>query len=66
LLYGGVSTIFNTVLAENLRGNEFISHLPMSSAVLAAGASLACALAASSVAAYRATRIDPADSLREI
>ncbi len=66
LSYALVSAVFNSVLAENLQSNEFVSHLPVADGLLAAGLTILFALGSSSVGGYRAARIDPAESLRDI
>lgn len=66
LAYGGVSWLFNRALADNLADNEFVCRLPPLYAALAVGATGLLVLFASFMGAYRASRIDPAESLRDI
>lgn len=65
LAYAQVAALFNHVFSTYLQRDELVCSLrPMHGAV-AAGLSLLCALAAAIVGGYRATHIDPAESLRE-
>lgn len=65
VLYGLVSTVFNTVLASNLGREEFVSRLFVGDAVVAMLLTIVFALGASAVGGYRVAQIDPAESLRE-
>ncbi len=65
LLYVVVSSIFNTVLAENLGRDEFVCRLFVGDGIVAGILTILFALGASAVGGYRAVKIDPAESLRE-
>jgi putative ABC transport system permease protein len=62
----GVATAVNATLATNLNREEFVCLLRAADLAVAAGATLVLALIASSLGGYRAARIDPAESLREV
>jgi putative ABC transport system permease protein len=64
-LYAGVSTLFNRAFATELRRDEFVCRLLPGDAAAAVALTLVFALSASAVGGYRATRIDPAESLRD-
>jgi putative ABC transport system permease protein len=64
--YGGVAAIFNWTFATYLGREELVCALRLRHIAIAAGLTLACALGASIFGGYRATRIDPAESLREL
>ena len=65
-LYLVVSALFNTALASNLGREEFVCRLFVGDGIGAALLTLASALGASAVGAYRAAKIDPAEHLREL
>lgn len=65
-LYVVVSTLFNSALAANLGRDEFVCRLFPGDGFASAIMTVGFALGASAVGAYRATRIDPADSLRDL
>lgn len=58
--------IFNQQLGENLADSQFVCRLYPSDVLTAAGITLAIALTASLVGGYRASKVDPAECLREI
>lgn len=62
----GVAYAVNSTLATNLNREEFVCLLRTADLAVAAGATLVLALIASTLGGYRAARIDPAESLREI
>ena len=64
--YWGVSVLFNQALSSNLAANEFVCRLPPLYALAAVAATAVLVLAASAIGGYRASRIDPAESLRDI
>lgn len=66
LLYTVVSQLFNATLAANLARDEFVCRLYAGHGLLASVLTLGFALAASAFGAYRAAKIDPAESLREL
>lgn len=66
LLALAVATLINTTLAAGLGSNDMICLLRASDLLAAAAATLVLALLASSIGGTRATRIDPAESLREV
>lgn len=63
--YGGVSAIFNRALAANLMRDEFVCRLMPADMAVAALGTLCLALVASAIGGFRASRIDPTESLRE-
>lgn len=65
LIYAVVSIAFNRAFATYLGREEFVCALQPRHAAIAAALTLVFALTASVVGGYRATRIDPAESLRE-
>ena len=65
-LYLVVSALFNTALASNLGREEFVCRLFVGDGIGAALLTLASALGASAVGAYRAAKSDPAEHLREL
>lgn len=65
LLYLGVASLFNAVLAAGLERGEFVCRLPPGDGLIAALLTLLFALGASIGGGYRAAKIDPAESLRE-
>ncbi|HLO76551.1 MAG TPA: FtsX-like permease family protein [Magnetospirillum sp.] len=62
----GVAYAVNHALAANLNREEFVCLLRTADLAVAAGATLVLALIASTLGGYRAARIDPAESLREV
>jgi len=64
--YVVVAAIFNRAFATQLGRDEFVCALQPRHAVYAVWLTLLFALIASIVGGYRATRIDPAESLREV
>ncbi|CCG42794.1 ABC transporter permease [Magnetospirillum molischianum] len=66
MAYWGVSLLFNHALSSNLADNEFVCRLPQLYAVIAVVATAVLVLAASTIGAYRASLIDPAESLRDL
>lgn len=66
MLAHGVAYAANTALAANLNREEFVCLLRPLDLAVASGATLILALLASSLGGYRAARIDPAESLREV
>lgn len=62
----GVAFAVNISLASNLNREEFVCLLRPADLLAAAAATLILALIASVLGGYRAARIDPAESLREI
>ena len=65
LIYAAVAVAFNRAFATYLGREEFVCALQPRHAAYAAALTLVFALTASVVGGYRATRIDPAESLRE-
>ena len=65
-LYLIVATLFNRVFAAELAEREFVCRLFAGDALLAALLTLVLAIAAAVIGGYRATRIDPAERLREL
>lgn len=65
-LAGGVAWIVNTMLANTLSQEEFACLLLPGDIAVALAVTVVLALLASSLGGYRAARIDPAESLREI
>jgi putative ABC transport system permease protein len=61
-----VAFAVNTTLAANLNREEFVCLLRPADLAWATGATVLLALIASSLGGYRAARIDPAESLREV
>jgi len=59
------SATFNRVLGANMAGHGFVCHIGAGELLVAAGATLAVALLAATAAGLRASRIDPAQSLRD-
>jgi putative ABC transport system permease protein len=66
LAYLAVAAVFNRAFATQLARDELVCALQPRHAVYAVGLTLLFALIASIVGGYRAVRIDPADSLREV
>lgn len=66
MIYLTVSTAFNAAFAAELNRDEFVCRLRLGDGLIAAALTFAAAFAASAVGGYRAARIDPADSLREV
>ncbi|MBR9971140.1 ABC transporter permease [Magnetospirillum sulfuroxidans] len=62
----GVAYVVNVSLAANLNREEFVCLLRAADLAIASGATLTLALIASTLGGYRAARIDPAESLRDI
>lgn len=62
----GVAHVVNVSLATNLNREEFVCLLRVTDLMVATGATLILALIASTLGGYRAARIDPAESLRDI
>jgi putative ABC transport system permease protein len=58
--------VFNHQLGVNLAESEFVCRLYWRDAITAAGITLAVALVAALVGGYRASKVDPAECLREI
>lgn len=58
--------VFNHQLGANLSQSQFVCRLYWSDALTAAVLTLAVALAASLIGGYRASKVDPAECLREI
>ena len=56
---------FNRVLGANLAAHGYVCHIGTSELFTAAGATLAIALLAATAAGLRASRVDPAQSLRQ-
>lgn len=68
LAYGGYlagAAAFNQVLGKNMANQGFVCRLGSEHLLYAAGLTLAVALLAASAAAYRASRVDAAECLRE-
>ncbi len=65
LLYLGVATLFNAVLAAGLERGEFVCRLRSGDGLIAGILTLSFALGASIAGGYHAAKIDPAESLRE-
>lgn len=65
-LYALVSQLFNSALSTNLGRDELVCRLAVADAMAAAALTLVFALGASTIGAYRASRIDPADNLRDL
>jgi putative ABC transport system permease protein len=61
-----VATAVNAALAGNLNREEFVCLLRAADLAVAAVATLVLALISSTLGGYRAVRIDPAESLREV
>lgn len=61
-----VAKAFNVTLANNLAREEFVCRLLPGHLAVAAAATILLALTASSIGGYRAARIDPAESLRDL
>ena len=66
LAYGFGANVFNRQLGANLAESQFVCKLEWSDAALAGGLTLMVALLASLVGGYRASKVDPAECLREI
>jgi putative ABC transport system permease protein len=66
LLYLGVSASFNERFASELRRDELVCRLEAGDAAMAAALTLGLSLIASLAGGYRASRIDPSESLREL
>lgn len=64
-LYQGAAALINHVFADDLVLGEQICRLPAMSLWLASAGTLALAWLSASAAAWRTTRIDPAEALRE-
>ncbi len=62
----GVAAIVNGVLADALNRQEFVCLLRPSDLAVAAAATFVLALLSSTLGGYRALRIDPAESLRDV
>lgn len=62
----GVAAAVNAALAGNLNREEFVCLLRPADLAVAAVATLVLALISSTLGGYRAARIDPAESLREV
>jgi putative ABC transport system permease protein len=58
--------VFNHQLGVNLSESQFVCRLYWNDVLVAAALTLAVALAASLVGGYRASKVDPAECLREI
>ncbi len=58
--------VFNQQLGANLSESQFVCKLLWTDAVIAGGLTLLVALLASLVGGYRASKVDPAECLREI
>jgi putative ABC transport system permease protein len=65
VLYAIVAATFNAAFATHLAGEEYVCRLRPADGAIAAALTLVFALGASALGGYRATRIDPASSLRE-
>lgn len=65
-LYLIVATAFNRLFAAELAEREFVCRLFVGDALAAALLTVVLAIAAAVVGGYRATRIDPAERLREL
>lgn len=63
--YSGVAALLNATFSANLAEGEFVCRLLPHHAAAAAGLTVALALAASFVGGRRASRIEPAESLRD-
>jgi len=66
LAYLAVAAVFNRAFATQLGRDELVCALQLRHAVYAVALTLLFALIASIVGGYRAVRIDPAESLREV
>ncbi|CBL44094.1 abc transporter, permease protein [gamma proteobacterium HdN1] len=66
LAYFAGSTVFNHALGANLAEGNYVCRLELSHLVLAFALSLLAACLVSGIGGYRAIRIQPAESLREI
>ncbi len=62
--YGLLATIINRVFADEMAESEKICELPLSYILAAVGITLGIALCSALFAAWKATRIDPADAIR--
>lgn len=65
VLYRGAAALINRVFASDLALGEQICRLPTASLWLVGAGTLGLALLSASAAAWRTTRIDPAEALRE-
>jgi len=63
-LYQGGSHVFNHALGENLAKDGFVCHLTALHLLLAFATTVLLAMAVASLGGWRATRIEPAESLR--
>ncbi len=63
--YGGLAEVINRVFAEEMPASGRICRLPAAYLAAAAGLTLAVAVASALLAAWKATRIDPADAIRD-
>ena len=63
--FGALSWLINSLFKAHLQAGESLCRLSFAHLGLALGATLAVALAASLTAAWRTTRIDPAEALRD-
>ena len=66
LAYFAVSGVLNGLFAASLRTDELICRLLPQHFAVAVVATLVCAVAASGWAGYRASRIDPAEGIRDV
>jgi putative ABC transport system permease protein len=66
VLYFGISSLFNAALAADLQRDEFVCRLFIGDGLVAGLLTIIFALIASAVGGYRALKIDPAESLREL
>ena len=66
LAYSGVAMLLNATLSTNLAKDEFVCRLLPGHMGIAVALTVALALAASSIGGYRASRIEPAESLRDL
>ncbi len=66
LIYLGVSSLINHLLSDQLRAGETVVNLEPMHFLSALGITLIVAILAAALAGYRASRIEPADGLREL
>ncbi len=66
LVYLGVSSLINQLLADQLQAGESVCKLQPEHFAAALGITLLVAVFAAAVAGFKASRIEPADGLREI
>lgn len=64
-LYAPIATAINEVFGRDLQIGERVCHLPLPHAAVAVATTLGVAFLSSLLAAWRTTRIDPADALRD-